>query len=94
MYGTEFMAKSLSFIWELLSTKPYYGIDAESHGKMLEELASLVDEGKIKCHLQKRFRLDLEGLRKAHETIEEGGSMGKNGLGVDVESDHGNAPFM
>lgn len=84
MYGTEFMAKSLSFVWELLGTKPWYGVDRNSHGKILEELRQLVEDGKVKTHLQQSFRLDLEGLRKAHEAIESGGSMGKNGLSVDV----------
>jgi NADPH:quinone reductase-like Zn-dependent oxidoreductase len=83
MYGTEFMAKSLSFVWELLGTKPWYGVDMNSHGKILEELRQLVEDGKVKTHLQQSFRLDLEGLRKAHEAIESGGSMGKNGLSVD-----------
>lgn len=30
MYGTEFRAKSLTFVWALLGTKPYYGVDPES----------------------------------------------------------------
>ncbi|THW30399.1 GroES-like protein [Aureobasidium pullulans] len=91
MYGTEFMAKSLSFIWELLGTKPWYKIDLESHGKILEELRQLIEDGKVKTHLQQSFRLDLKGLRKAHEAIESGGSMGKNALSVDFGE--GSAPF-
>jgi len=31
IYGTEFMAKSLTFIWE-----PYYGVDTDSHEKVLK----------------------------------------------------------
>jgi hypothetical protein len=42
MYGTTFMAKSLCYAWELLGTKPYYGVDVESHGRNLRELARLV----------------------------------------------------
>ncbi|KAH0000433.1 quinone oxidoreductase, partial [Aureobasidium melanogenum] len=91
MYGTEFMSKSLSFVWELLGTKPWYGVDMDSHGKILEELRQLVEDGKVKTHLQQSFRLDLEGLRKAHEAIESGGSMGKNGLSVDFGE--GGTPF-
>jgi zinc-binding alcohol dehydrogenase family protein len=83
MYGTEFMAKSLSFVWELLGTKPWYGVEMDSHGKILEELRQLIEDGTVKTHLQQSFRLDLEGLRKAHQAIESGGSMGKNGLSVD-----------
>lgn len=83
MYGTEFMAKSLTFVWELLGTKPWYGVQLDSHGKILKELAELVEKGEAQSHLQQTFRLDVDGLRKAHEAIEGGGSMGKNGLGVD-----------
>ena len=82
MYGTEFMAKSLSYIWALLGTKPYYGVDLDSHGKILKELAELVDRGVIKCTLKQTLRLDLEGLREAHRIIEKGGSIGKVGLKV------------
>ena len=32
MYGTAFIAKSLCYVWELLGTKLYYGVDVESHG--------------------------------------------------------------
>lgn len=46
MYGTAFMAKSLCYVWELLGTKPYYGVDVESHGRILRELARLVDKGR------------------------------------------------
>ena len=89
MYRTAFMAKSLCYVWELLGTKPYYGVDVESHVRILRELARLVDKGEIKCPLQKRLRLNLEGLRKEHEIIEGGQSMRKVGLGVDVDGGDG-----
>lgn len=91
MYGTEFMAKSLTFVWELLSTKPYYGVDLHSHGKILQELAELVDKGEIKTHLRKRLPLTLDGLREGHRLIEGGRTMGKNALGVDEKEVTGNA---
>jgi NADPH:quinone reductase-like Zn-dependent oxidoreductase len=83
MYGTEFMAKSLTYSWELLSTKARYpdalhqpGSRVRPHGEMLTELARLIDDGKIKCHLTKR-------LKEAHELVESGKSIGKVGLGVE-----------
>ena len=82
MYGTEFMAKSLSFHWALIGTKPYYRVDLESHGNILKELAHLVDEGAIKCTLKQTLRLDLQGVKKAHEIVEQGRSIGKTGLEV------------
>ncbi|RAK99562.1 zinc-binding alcohol dehydrogenase family protein [Aspergillus ibericus CBS 121593] len=83
MYGTAFMSKSLTFTWCLLGTKPYHQIDVESHHRILEELAALIDAGKIKCHLTKRLRLTLEGVKEGHEILQSGGSIGKVGLGVD-----------
>ncbi|PSN72390.1 hypothetical protein BS50DRAFT_597695 [Corynespora cassiicola Philippines] len=44
MYGTGFMAKSLTFVWALLGTEPYYVVDVESHEEILRESARLLDE--------------------------------------------------
>lgn len=85
MYGTEFLAKSLTFVWELLGTKPYYGVDVESHGAMLKDLAAWLDEGKVKCHLSQTMPLTVQGLRDAHGKVEESGVMGKIGLAVDAD---------
>ena len=85
MYGTEFMAKSLTFVWALLGTKPYYGVELDSHGKILTDLAKWIDEGKIKCHLQQQVPLTADGVRRAHQIIEDGKAIGKVGLGVDVD---------
>lgn len=91
MYGSEFMAKNLSFVWELLSTKPFYGVEMTSHGKILRELAELVDKGEIKTHLTKRLPLTLAGVREGHRLVEEGRTIGKNALGVDEDEVKGNA---
>lgn len=77
MYGSEFMAKSLAFVWALIGTKPYYGVELESHGKILEELRGLVESGTVKSHLTKTLPLTLKGLREAHELVESGKSVGK-----------------
>lgn len=83
MYGTEFMAKSLSFIWCLIGTKPYYQVQLDSHGRTLEKLAGLIDSGQIMCHLTECLPLTLEGVKKAQELNEKGGSIGKTSLTVD-----------
>lgn len=80
MYGTEFMAKSLTFVWALLGTKPYYGVDIESHGRILKELAQMLDDGQVKCHCMQKLKVDEHGLRKAHEIIEGGKAVGKVAL--------------
>lgn len=84
MYGTEFMAKSLTFVWGLLGTKPYYGVDVESHGRILKELADSLESGVVKCHMTQRLPLTVMGVREAHEQIENGGVMGKIGLSVEA----------
>ncbi|KAJ5909350.1 hypothetical protein N7504_003993 [Penicillium tannophilum] len=91
MYGTEFMAKSLSFIWCLIGTKPVYGTDVESHHRVLEELSRLLDSGTIRCHLTHRFGLTLKGLREAHRAVESAGSIGKTVLAID--DNHGAESF-
>ena len=85
MYGTEMLAKSITFVWCLLGTKPYYGIDLESHGRILTELKTLIEEGKIECTLTKTMKLTLEDLKEGHRIVEGGSSMGKLALGIDVE---------
>lgn len=80
MYGTEWMAKSLAYVWCLLGTKPYYGVEPESHGKILKQLAELLDAGTVKCHHTQTLPLTLEGLREAHRQVEESGVKGKIAL--------------
>ena len=75
----------MSFSWALIGTKPYYHVNEDSHGKILKDLAQMVDDGSIKCHHQQTLPLTLEGLRKAHEQVEASGVMGKIGLSVDAE---------
>ena len=83
MYGTEWMIKSMTFVWAIIMTKPYYGVDLESDRFILERLARLLDEGVVKCHLQQTLPLNLQGLREAHRLVEENGVIGKIGLEVD-----------
>ncbi|KAF2138720.1 uncharacterized protein K452DRAFT_352866 [Aplosporella prunicola CBS 121167] len=83
MYGTEWMTKGLTFVWELLGTKPWYGVEVDSHGRILKQLQELVDRGVAKTHLRQRLPLNEEGVRKAHELLESGKVIGKVGLGVD-----------
>jgi NADPH:quinone reductase-like Zn-dependent oxidoreductase len=86
MHDTEFMAKSLTFVWELLSTGSRYGVPMD-HAKVLTDLAALIDEGKIVTHLTRRIKLTVQGLREAHAFVESGKSIGKVGLSVDEEGE-------
>lgn len=51
---------------------------------MLRDLSRWVDEGVVECHLTRRCRLCVEGLREAHAVVEDDGGIGKVGVGVDV----------
>ncbi|KAK7533486.1 quinone oxidoreductase [Phyllosticta paracitricarpa] len=88
MYGSEWMAKCLTFVWELLGTKPWYGVDVESHGEILRRLASWVDEGKIESHLRGTMPLTVEGIVRAHQAVEASQVIGKVGL-LEVRQDGG-----
>ncbi|PIG83023.1 quinone oxidoreductase [Aspergillus arachidicola] len=81
MYGTQFMSKSLTFVWCWLGSKMYHGVETDQ-GEMLEELSALIDTGKIKCHLTRRLQLNLEGIKEAHRILESGKAIGKVGLGL------------
>ncbi|KAF2766311.1 hypothetical protein EJ03DRAFT_330168 [Teratosphaeria nubilosa] len=83
LYGTEWIAKSLTYVWCLLGTKPYYGVDVDSHGKILRDLARWVDEGLVKCHHTETLPLTVDGVRKAHREIEGGAVIGKLALSLE-----------
>ncbi|KUI53995.1 hypothetical protein VP1G_01442 [Cytospora mali] len=86
MYGSQFMSKSLTFSWCWVASGPYHGYvndEEEKHHKWYEELAHMLDGGTVKCHLTKRIKLTVEGLKEAHRDIEGGRGVGKIALGVD-----------
>ncbi|TDZ26764.1 Succinate--CoA ligase [ADP-forming] subunit alpha [Colletotrichum orbiculare MAFF 240422] len=82
MYGTEFMSKSLTFVWALLGTKPYYGVQLDSHGKILDRLRGLLEGEDVKCHCTQKLRMNEEDVKQAHELVESGKVIGKIALEV------------
>lgn len=71
--------KSVSFHWELMFTRALYRTEdmLEQH-RLLNEVASLIDEGKVKCTLTQRFGpINAANLRLAHETVSAGSMIGK-----------------
>lgn len=88
MYGSQFMSKSLTFSWCWLCSGAYHGYvndDEEKHHRWFEELAQMLDDGTVKCHLMRRLKLSLAGLKEAHRENEAGAGIGKTALGVDEE---------
>lgn len=86
MYGTQMMSKSLTFAWCWLGTGVYHNYlndKEEKHHEWYEEMAQLMDQGTIKCHLMQRVRLTAEGIREVHRRLDAGKAIGKIALGVD-----------
>lgn len=88
MYGSQFMSKSLTLSWCWLCSGAYHGYvndDEEKHHRWFEELARMLDDGTVKCHLTRRLKLSLAGLKEAHRENEAGSGIGKTALGVDED---------
>ncbi|SFO06295.1 zinc-binding alcohol dehydrogenase family protein [Sphingomonas sp. OK281] len=71
--------KSISVHWELMYTRSLFQTaDMGEQGKLLDEVARLVDAGTIRTTLAENFgRIDAANLRKAHERIESHTAKGK-----------------
>lgn len=72
-------SKSISIYWEFMFTRSMYQTDdmIEQH-RLLQQVAKLVDEGKIKTTLGKRMgAINAENLRAAHQILENHTAVGK-----------------
>lgn len=71
--------KSLTLHWELMFTRSMFGTaDIGAQGRLLAEVASLVDAGVLRTTVQQNLgTIDAANLRRAHALIEQGGSRGK-----------------
>jgi zinc-binding alcohol dehydrogenase family protein len=74
-----FKRKSLSVHWELMFTRSLFGTaDMASQGKLLNEVAELVDASVLRTTLKDELGLiNAENLRKAHTLVESGRAIGK-----------------
>ncbi|MEP6503950.1 MAG: zinc-binding alcohol dehydrogenase family protein [Betaproteobacteria bacterium] len=73
------MSKALSLHWELMFTRPMFGTpDMGEQGKLLAEVAMLVDAGRIRTTAGAHFgTINAANLLKAHAFIESGKAQGK-----------------
>jgi len=71
--------KSISVHWELMYTRSLFQTaDMAEQGRILDEIARLVDAGTIRTTLAENFgRIDAANLRKAHARIESHTAKGK-----------------
>lgn len=71
--------KSASFIWEFMFTRPMLNTDdIEKQGEILTQIATLVDEGKIRTTLTKTINgFSVDSIKEAHKISESGKAIGK-----------------
>lgn len=70
--------RSQTLHWELMFTRSLFGVDMSAQGRLLAEVASLVDAGVLRTTLQQSLgTITADNLRRAHALIERGGSRGK-----------------
>lgn len=71
--------KSLSLHWELMFTRSLYQTeDMIAQQQLLQQVADMVDAGKLKTTLNSDFgTINAENLRKAHQLIESQQAIGK-----------------
>lgn len=74
------MVKRVSFSWELMFTRPVFGIDLEFQGFLLNEAAKMIDSGALKMPAVQTLPFSLENLKAAHTQQESGTTIGKTVL--------------
>ncbi|WP_428376266.1 zinc-binding alcohol dehydrogenase family protein [Lichenicoccus sp.] len=79
-----FKRKSVSIHWELMFTRSIYDTpDLEQQGSLLHEVARLVDQGRLRTTLYQQSgtqhlgTINAANLKRAHELLESGRSIGK-----------------
>jgi len=71
--------KSITWHWELMFTRPTFQTDDMiEQQRLLERVAKLVDEGRIRTTLNQRLGpINAENLKRAHALVESGRTVGK-----------------
>ena len=70
--------KAASFDWEFMFAKAKYGVDMTSQGRILAEMAQLLDRGALRStRTQTIETMTAETLHQGHEIVERGTMIGK-----------------
>lgn len=70
--------RSQSWHWELMFARPLFDPESTAQRELLDEVARLVDDGSVRTTATTRLaRLDAATVRRAHEMIESGRTVGK-----------------
>ncbi|WP_323017492.1 zinc-binding alcohol dehydrogenase family protein [Castellaniella sp.] len=75
----DFKRKSVSIHWEFMFTRPVFGTaDISEQGRLLDEVARLVDAGRLRSTLNQRLHpINAANLKQAHTLLESGRACGK-----------------
>jgi zinc-binding alcohol dehydrogenase family protein len=75
-------AKSLTWHWELMFTRPLFAPDDPAQHELLEEVARMVDAGTLRTTVAEHLTpINAATLRRAHELVESGAMAGKVVIG-------------
>jgi zinc-binding alcohol dehydrogenase family protein len=74
-----FKRKAVSIHWELMFTRSIFQTpDMDEQGKLLDQVATMVDDGRLKTTLTEVMKpINAANLKKAHALIESGKAKGK-----------------
>lgn len=73
-----FKLKAQSIHWELMFTKSRFDVDAASQGRILSEVAALIDAGELRTTVGTTLSgMTVDNLVQAHALLESGTAVGK-----------------
>jgi zinc-binding alcohol dehydrogenase family protein len=71
-------AKSLTWHWELMFTRPLFAPEDTAQSELLDTVARMVDDGRLRGTVSEHLRpINAATLRRAHELVEAGSMTGK-----------------
>jgi len=75
----ELFQKSVTFVWELMFTRPMFSCeDMEEQHNLLCKIADLIDAKVIQTSMRKNLGpMSIESLHEAHQQLESGSTIGK-----------------
>lgn len=70
-------ARSLRLQYELMVTRPLFGVDLAHQGRILDQIADHVEGGRLCSTLSRELPWTLESLREGHRQLESRRTLGK-----------------
>lgn len=76
-FGRPPFVKAISLHYEMMFARGISGYDLETQGRILTQVARLIDDGTLESIVTRREVFGTETLRAAHRHIESGKAIGK-----------------